>query len=104
MATEIKPVTVYILDKEYRVACPDDERGALAESARYLDRKMREIRDSGKVVGADRIAAMAALNIAHELLLQRGQRDDYAHGLQARVRLLQDKIEETLNKTRSMEL
>lgn len=101
---EVRPVTVFILDKEFRVACPEDERAALAESARYLDRKMREIRDSGKVVGADRIAVMAALNIAHELLQQQGQRDEYAHSMQARVRLLQDKIEETLNKTRSMEL
>jgi len=51
-----------------QVACPEDEREALLESAELLNRKMREIRDSGKVVGVDRIAVMAALNLCHEML------------------------------------
>lgn len=62
------PVTVIIMDKEYRVACPPDERDALLASASLLNERMREIRDSGKVIGAERIGVMAALNIAHELL------------------------------------
>ena len=66
-------VSVRILDKEYFVACPPDERPALLESAEYLNKKMREIRDTGKVVGADRIAVMAALNMANELLRLRRQ-------------------------------
>ena len=61
-------VTVRILEKEYFVSCPQDERADLLDSAEYLNKKMREIRDSGKVVGADRIAVMAALNMANELL------------------------------------
>ena len=65
-------VTVHILDKEYSIMCPQEERANLVSAARYLDGKMREIRSSGKVIGADRIAVMAALNIAHELIqLQR---------------------------------
>ncbi|HEY9149667.1 MAG TPA: cell division protein ZapA, partial [Gammaproteobacteria bacterium] len=59
MSKDVKPVTVQILDKDYLVSCPEDERAALVASAQYLDGKMREIRASGKVVGADRIAVMA---------------------------------------------
>ncbi|KNC14742.1 MULTISPECIES: cell division protein ZapA [Pseudomonas] len=61
-------VTVQILDKEYSIICPPQERSNLVNAARYLDGKMREIRSSGKVIGADRIAVMAALNITHDLL------------------------------------
>ncbi|WP_296260895.1 MULTISPECIES: cell division protein ZapA [unclassified Pseudomonas] len=61
-------ITVQILDKEYSIICPQEERTNLVSAARYLDGKMREIRSSGKVIGADRIAVMAALNITHDLL------------------------------------
>lgn len=61
-------VTVHILDKEYSIMCPQEERANLVSAARYLDGKMRDIRSSGKVIGADRIAVMAALNITHDLL------------------------------------
>ena len=61
-------VTVQILDKEYSIICPPEERSNLVSAARYLDGKMREIRSGGKVIGADRIAVMAALNITHDLL------------------------------------
>lgn len=59
---------VSIMGREFRVACPDDEKASLLQAVTYLDRKMREIRDSGKIVGLERIAIMAALNIAHDLL------------------------------------
>jgi cell division protein ZapA len=62
------PVTVRILDKEYRVACQPDEQEGLIDSARLLDQRMREIRQTGRVIGSDRIAVMAALNITYELL------------------------------------
>lgn len=61
-------ITVQILDKDYSIMCPQEERSNLVSAARYLDGKMREIRSSGKVIGADRIAVMAALNITHDLL------------------------------------
>ena len=66
-------VSVRILEKEYQVACPASERTALLDSAEALNERMREIRDSGKVVGLDRIAVMAALNMANELLQARGK-------------------------------
>ena len=62
---------VSILGKEFMIACPEEERDALNLAARYLDRKMREIHDSGKVIGAERCAIMAALNISHVLLAQK---------------------------------
>lgn len=76
MSDDAIPVTVQILDKEYRVGCGPAEKDGLMESARLLDRRMREIRQTGRVVGTDRIAVMAALNIAHELLqLSSGQKE-----------------------------
>ncbi len=68
---KIKSLDVTILDREFRVACPDDERDELLEAVAYLDRNMREIRDAGKITSIERIAIMAALNIAHELLTTR---------------------------------
>ena len=62
---------VTILGRVYKVGCKDSERDELAQAVQLLDRRMREIRDSGKVSGADRIAVMAALNLAHELLRER---------------------------------
>jgi cell division protein ZapA len=67
-ADKVARVTVRILDKDYVVACPPDERPALLESVEVLNTKMREIRDSGKVVGLDRVAVMAALNLTHDML------------------------------------
>ena len=61
-------VTVKILEKEYQVACPQEQEAELVVSASYLDKQMRGIRDTGKVIGLERIAVMAALNISHELL------------------------------------
>jgi cell division protein ZapA len=59
---------VTILDREFRVACPKEERAELLDAVAYLDKNMREIRDAGKITSVERIAIMAALNIAHELL------------------------------------
>ena len=69
--TTSKTRNVTIMGREFRVACPDDEREELLQSVSYLDKKMREIRDSGKVIGSERVAIMAALNITHELLTTR---------------------------------
>ncbi len=66
MSTET--VFVKILDKDYQVACPREERAALQESAELLDERMRAIKRSGSIIGLERIAVMAALNLSHELL------------------------------------
>jgi cell division protein ZapA len=63
-------LTINILGREFRVACPEGEERALLTSVDYLNRKLKEVRDTGKVVGNERIALMAALNIAHEHLSQ----------------------------------
>lgn len=61
-----KGVTITVMGREFRVAAPDGEERQLLESVDFLNKKMREVRDTGKVVGNERIAIMAALNIAHE--------------------------------------
>lgn len=66
MASET--VVVQILDKDYQVSCPPEERNALLQSALLLDERMRTIRRGGAVIGLERIAVMAALNLSHELL------------------------------------
>ena len=68
---KVKSLDVTILDREFRVACPEDERAELLETVSYLDKKMREVRDTGKVATLERIAIMAALNITHEVLTTR---------------------------------
>ena len=68
MSDTAKTLEVTLLGRTYRVACADGEREALLQAVAYLDGKMNEIRKSGKVMGAERIAVMAALNVAHELL------------------------------------
>jgi cell division protein ZapA len=69
---------IAIMGREFRINCPASERAGLLEAVAYLDRKMREIRDSGKVAGAERIAMMAALNIAHDHLNKSHAGDDAA--------------------------
>jgi cell division protein ZapA len=67
--TALHALTVRILGKDYVIACPEGEEDKLLLSANYVDEKMKIIRNSGKVMGSDRIAVMAALNIAHEMLV-----------------------------------
>ena len=86
-------VSVRILDKEEQVACPASERTDLLDSAEILNEKMREIRDSGRVVGLDRIAVMAALNMANELLRAQA-RDKLLDGdVSDRLKLISDRVE-----------
>jgi len=94
--TQPNTVTVHILDKEYCIACPADERANLESAARYLDGKMREIRSGGKVIGADRIAVMAALNITHALLHKQQRLDQEADSTRAKVRDLLERVDGAL--------
>jgi len=71
MSGSSAPVTVRILDREYQIACREDEREALVSAAEFVHERMREIRGRGNVIGTDRVAVMAALNMAHELLALR---------------------------------
>ena len=95
--SEPSRVSVRLLEKEYMVACPQEERADLLDSAEFLNSKMREIRDTGKVVGIDRIAVMAALNLANELLKTR-QRDTMSADVGNRLRNMRERVETVLAK------
>ncbi|MBA1148437.1 cell division protein ZapA [Ectothiorhodospiraceae bacterium WFHF3C12] len=92
-----EPVKVQILDREFLVSCPEEERPGLLESASYLNERMREIRDGGKVVGMDRIAVMAALNITHELLRARNSADSLSE-VRQRLEALDEKLAEAIDR------
>lgn len=89
-------VDVHILDKEYRVMCPEEEREALVAAARQLDSRMRQIRDNGRVIGTERIAVMAALNVVHELMQNDSSRSETDKGIADRLRRLTLRIDEAL--------
>jgi len=102
MNKEMLPaIAITILDKEYHVACPEEERQALLNAAHLLDERMREIRTKGRVIGVERIAVMAALNFAHELLQNRSEKDEYNRVMNARVKHIQEKIDAVLQEKRS---
>jgi len=95
----VEGITINILGKEYMIACGEDERHDLQRSADFLDTKMREIRDNGKIVGSDRIAIIAALNISHELLTQGGDSAKMDTDFDSRIRSIQEKIDDALNRS-----
>jgi cell division protein ZapA len=96
MNLNLQPVTVNILGKEYKIACDPNEREELLRSAQALDEQMRKIRDSGKVNGTDRIAVMAALNIAHELCVFKNENAVLRKKLNESLANMSKKIENVL--------
>ena len=97
-------VSVRILEKEYHITCQVEERSDLLDSAEFLNSKMREIRDSGKVVGLDRIAVIAALNMANELIRYRNRDSTLESDVGGRLRILRERVESALEKGRQLEL
>jgi cell division protein ZapA len=95
--TTVKPVKVMIMDKEFLVACPEEERAALLRSAEYLNARMKDVQRNGKVIGMDRITIMASLNMAHELLKQQESEADLDQSVSKRLFALQEKIDATMN-------
>jgi len=93
--SDIKGVEVRIMGREFTIACPPDEREGLLNAVAYLDKKMCDIRDSGKIVGAERIAMMAALNLAHELLTTQSDGVDVG-GMKVRVARMQGMLDSAL--------
>lgn len=91
-----KTLDVNILDREFRVACPEDERAELLEAVSYLDKKMREVRDIGKITSVEHIAIMAALNITHELLTMRLDSGFDMGDFKRRISSMQEAIDATL--------
>ena len=104
MKNSTAQVSVRILDKEYQVACPASERTDLLDSAEALNAKMLEIRDSGRIVGLDRIAVMAALNMANDLLHAQA-RDRVIEGdVSMRLKTISDRVDSVLGGSQQLDL
>lgn len=100
-------VIVTLLDKDYQVACPVGQQDSLRESAKYLNSQMRDIKVKGKVIGLERIAIMAALNIANELLSDDGPDSESSINIaenNAQIKDLNVKIEDALHRFRQLEI
>ena len=96
MSNRPQPVSVNILDKEYFISCSDQEQPHLLAAADFVNKKMRELKEKGSVIGTERIAVMTALNIASELLIYKDEKKDYTIEIDKAVRRLQRKINEAL--------
>ncbi len=98
------PVSVQILEKEYLIACPPDEREDLQRAATLLDQRLKQIREQGKVMGTERLVIMAALNMANELA-KIASREERSHAeLGARVRGMRERVERALVHGQQLEL
>jgi len=104
MTESYAQVSVRILDKEYQVACPASERTELLDSAEVLDAKMREIQNTGRVVGLDRIAVMAALNMANDLLRAQARDRQLDGDVSARLKNISDRVESALGSAKQLDL
>lgn len=104
MTDQFAQVSVRILDKEYQVACPLEERTDLLDSAEILNEKMREIRDSGRIVGLDRIAVMAALNMANDLMHAKARDQELEGGISQRLKLISDRVDHVLSDSQQLDL
>lgn len=102
--SDSKTLTVSIFGKDYRISCDPSEEEELDQAARFLDGRMREIRASGSVIGTDRIAVMAALNLSHELLAEQHDTGSAASAANKRIRSLRERIEIALNDSAQLEL
>lgn len=100
MSQEPQTVSIRLLEKEFTVNCPPEARAELEAAARYLDEKMAEIRRTGKLIGLERIAVMAALNISHELIKERREQSG---DLNADVQQLCLKIDNALGSAKRRE-
>ncbi len=97
-------VSIRILEKEYQVSCPASEKADLMASAELLNEKMREIRDSGKVIGLDRVAVMAALNMANELLQRTDDDRELKDIVGLRVKAMRERLDSALDADQQLNL
>jgi len=97
-------VSIRILEKEYQVACPVEEKPDLIAAAELLNGKMREIRDGGKVVGLDRVAVMAALNLANEVIKTRNNGNELDGLVSNRIQSLRDRLDGALGASKQLSL
>ncbi len=104
LMTDAQPINISILDKDYKVACPPGEQSALLESARFLDNKMREVRDAGNIMGSERIAVITALNMANDLLRTSNLDKEIGQELPPRLKDLESRITRVLEQARQLEI
>lgn len=104
MSDKPKPITVRILDQDFRIACEPSEEEGLLSSARYLNQRMQELRASGKVIGAERIAIMVALNLTHDLLSLKKGNEESGAVLRKRLHALRERVELALAESNQLEL
>ncbi|MCZ6722646.1 MAG: cell division protein ZapA [Gammaproteobacteria bacterium] len=97
-------ISVSILDKDYKVACPSGEQPALLASAEYLDSKMREVRDSGNIIGSEKVAVITALNITNDFLKSSQVEKELGENLPPRLKSLESKISKALEQARQLEI
>jgi cell division protein ZapA len=102
--TDAQPINISILDKDYKVACPPGEQSALLESAKFLDNKMREVRDTGNIMGSERIAVITALNMANDLLKTSSVDKELGQELPPRLKDLENKVSRVLEQARQLEI
>ena len=98
------PISVSILDKDYKISCPTGEQPALLASAKYLDGKMREVRDNGNMMGTERVAVIAALNITNDFLSSNQVQQELDKELPPRLKNLEEKITQALERARQLEI
>jgi len=101
---ENKPVSIRIMGNEYHVASPEDEVAKLEEAARALDKRMRDIKDGGRVMGLEKVAVMAALNLSYELMHGEHTSAEESREIDQRIQALQEKVDNALASTAQSEL
>ena len=102
MSNDRKTVSVNILGKDYQVSCDPLDETMLTASARHLDQSMQEIRGTGKVVGSDRIAVMAALNVTNDMLHGKRQSTESSAVAEQEISRLTSKLENALQRIREL--
>jgi cell division protein ZapA len=97
-SAELKPLDVTIMGREFRVACKEEERQQLLEAVAFLEKRMREVKETGKVVGTERIALIAALQIAHEFLSTRASGKFDLGEIRRRINAMQETLDRALSE------
>lgn len=104
MSDSPKPITVRILDQDFRIACEPGEEDGLLSAARHLNQRMQDLRSTGKVIGAERIAIMVALNLTHDFLQLNEATTESATTLNRRLKHMRERVESALNDSSQLEL
>jgi len=99
-----EPASVQILDKEYLIACPPEERDDLQKAAALLGARLKDIREAGKIIGTERLLIMAALNMANDLAKLQARDEQRGAELGTRVKQMRERVERALVRGQQLEL